>query len=83
MRSVPGGSTLPPGCLTACCFCPCPPPSTPPAGWVGKKVKELLGEEPSFVAFIMDQLKARTGAEVSKGAACQAGPMSTAFWEHV
>lgn len=44
----------------------CPPVPSPPAGWVGKKVRELLGEEPSFVSFIMDQLKARTGAQVGR-----------------
>jgi hypothetical protein len=35
---------------------------------VGKKVGELLGEEPSFCAFIMDQLRAHTGAEAMLGA---------------
>ena len=33
-----------------------------PAGWVSKKVAELLGEEPSFCRFIMEQLAAHVSA---------------------
>ena len=43
---------------------PLPAPIPPrPAGWVSKKVGELLGEEPSFCKFILEQLAGHVSAQ--------------------
>lgn len=56
------------------------------AGWVGKKVQELLGEEPAFVEFVMKQLRAHTGAQAMLEALAEvldedAEPFTLKLWQ--
>lgn len=57
-----------------------------PAGWVSKKVGELLGEEPSFCRFIMEQLGGHVSAEAMLGALADvldedAEPFTLKLWQ--
>lgn len=56
------------------------------AGWVSKKVGELLGEEPSFCRFIMEQLAGHVSAEAMLGALADvldedAEPFTLKLWQ--
>lgn len=45
------------GCIPLLWYCCCI------AGWVNKKVEDLLGKEPTFCSFIMEQLAGHVSAE--------------------